>query len=282
LNKNNKFIVSDLEKLAEQYKANYLNANPFPHIVFDGIFNEDYLNLVLSEFPDLQIIKSAKFNNQKEKKFASNGELGMGERTKQLIHFLNSEPFLIFLNKLTGINDLLMPDPYLLGGGLHEIKRGGLLSIHADVNKHPPTGLHRRLNLILYLNKSWKEEYLGSLELWNKNMTKYEARILPIFNRLVIFDTDSDNFHGHPDPLMCPEGWSRKSLALYYYSKENPNKDDAMHDTIFRERPGEALNFPKQNMQVIIFLKKLIIAIMPPILLSLIKRLLNRYKSRKI
>jgi hypothetical protein len=109
--------------------------------------------------------------------------------------------------------------------------------VHADFNKHHQYGLDRRLNLLLYLNKNWKDEYGGNLELWDREMTRCEARVAPLFNRVMIFSTTDFTFHGHPDPLRCPEGMTRKSLALYYFSNGRPSEEiSGEHSTIFRER----------------------------------------------
>jgi len=64
--------------------------------------------------------------------------------------------------QLTGI-DALVPDPHFEGGGLHQIEPGGHLKVHADFNRHPRTGLARRLNALIYLNRDWKPEYGGAL-----------------------------------------------------------------------------------------------------------------------
>ena len=122
---------------------------------------------------------------------------------------------------MTGIQSLI-PDPSFQGGGLHQIVPGGKLGIHADFNKHSRFGLDRRLNLLLYLNKNWREEYGGHLELWDRDMTHCEAKVAPIFNRVMVFGTTDFTYHGHPDPLRCPEGMTRKSLALYYFSDGRP------------------------------------------------------------
>ena len=126
--------------------------------------------------------------------------------------------FLNFLQNITSIKEKLIADKELNGGGMHEIKKGGLLKIHSDFNKHPNLKLDRRLNVLIYLNKNWKEEYGGHLEFWDKEMKCCKTKILPIFNRMVIFSTTDFSNHGHPDPLNCPDLMSRKSIATYYYS----------------------------------------------------------------
>jgi hypothetical protein len=120
------------------------------------------------------------------------------------------------------------------------------LKIHADFNKHPKTKLDRRINILIYLNKEWKEEYGGHFELWNKDMTSCERKIKPDFNTLAIFSTSDFSYHGHPNPLLCPETMSRKSIALYYYSNGRPSQDIHSglqdHGTLFKARKNETMD----------------------------------------
>ena len=119
---------------------------------------------------------------------------------------------------MTGFKGLTS-DPYYLGGGIHQIGKGRFLKIHHDFTKHTYLpNLERKINLLIYLNSEWKEEYGGHLELWDSQMTTCHHRILPIFNRCVIFNTNKFSYHGHPDPITCPPERTRKSVALYYYS----------------------------------------------------------------
>jgi hypothetical protein len=123
--------------------------------------------------------------------------------------------------------------------------RGGHLKVHADFNRHPKTELERRLNVLIYLNRDWKDEYGGAFELWNEDMTRCETKVMPYFNRCVVFSTTSRSFHGHPEPLECPEDRTRKSLALYYYTKDRPAAEKRWeHNTLFKARPGEELPEP--------------------------------------
>jgi glycosyltransferase involved in cell wall biosynthesis len=143
------------------------------------------------------------------------------------------------LEKLTGIEGLIA-DPTLLGGGMHKIESGGKLSIHADSRKHTINGNYRRINLLVYLNKDWNKEWGGSLQLWDKDMTTMVQDIQPLFNRVVIFNTGADTYHGHPHPLNTPNGMSRISLALYYYTKENPDtEENSITSAVWKDEPVE-------------------------------------------
>ena len=276
LNEMNKNLLEIAKNNAESFSK----ASPFPNIYFDNFFNPEYLNKVLEEFPDLSSIKeSKKFQDAKQIKLASKGEQFFGIETKRFMHFLNSEPFLEFLQVLTGIEEPLINDPYFLGGGQHEIKKGGLLKIHADFNKHPKLGLDRRINVLVYLNKDWKEEYGGNFELWKTDMSECGKKILPIFNRMAIFSTTDFSYHGHPNPLNCPENRSRKSLALYYYTNGRPdneiNKGLEKHSTLFKAREGDTddkIAFKNNKYGY----KSLIKDLTPPIIFKILKSNTNK------
>jgi hypothetical protein len=236
------FYTPDIAKLlalASGNRKKYIEGNPFPHICLDNVFPDEVLNNVLQEFPGVDNAHWQRFQNAQELKLALKDESNYGAFTRQFINSLNSRPFLKFLEELTGIHGLI-PDPYLEGGGLHQIVRGGLLKIHADFNKHPITKLDRRLNVLIYLNKDWEESYGGYFELWDRKMEKAEVKILPLFNRMAIFSTTSYSYHGHPDPLNCPEDRTRKSIALYYYTNGRPEEEIdptlGSHSTLFKIR----------------------------------------------
>lgn len=230
---------SYLNNLALENQEAYAQAAPFPHIVIDNFLPEYILEDILKEFPTPKDIEWKRYDAPAEKKLASTSEIQMGEKTRLLLYQLNSSTFIDFIETLTGIQGII-PDPHFQGGGLHQIERGGFLKMHVDFNKHKRLHLDRRLNLLIYLNKNWQEDYGGHLELWDRKMTQCEKKILPIFNRCVIFSTTDFSYHGHPEPLTCPEGWSRKSLALYYYTNGRPASEvSGTHSTLFQERPTD-------------------------------------------
>jgi Rps23 Pro-64 3,4-dihydroxylase Tpa1-like proline 4-hydroxylase len=230
---------NELEKYALENKVDYISAKPFPHIVIDNFFNNNLLNDIINEFPKNLDKIGNKFENKVERKLSLNKSHLLSDNTNNFLNFLNSQIFLNFLQKLTGIDEKLVPDPYLLGGGLHELRKDGYLNIHADFNLHPSMKLDRRLNILIYLNKNWKENFGGSLQLWDKNMKECIQKIIPEFNRMVIFSTTDFSYHGNPDKVSCAEDNSRKSIAMYYYSNGRPSYERklGLHSTIFRKRP---------------------------------------------
>jgi glycosyltransferase involved in cell wall biosynthesis len=153
-----------------------------------------------------------------------NGISTVPEITKTLLLYMNSPEVLRKLERLTGIDNLI-PDPNYLGGGMHRIDSGGKLSVHADFMLNDVTRNFRRINLLIYLNENWETEWGGSLQLWSDDMSQMVREIEPIFNRAVIFNTGEKTYHGHPHPLNTPEGISRYSIALYYYTEEREGYD---------------------------------------------------------
>jgi Rps23 Pro-64 3,4-dihydroxylase Tpa1-like proline 4-hydroxylase len=234
---------SNLKNLGELKKKEYLLSEPFPSIILDNFFNEDYLKEILKEFPNLENLENtSKYVNKNEIKFANNNFELFPKILKNFISFLNSQEFINFIQNITSIKEPLKADKDLNGGGLHEIKKGGVLKIHTDFNRHPSLDLDRRVNVLIYLNKDWNDKYGGHLELWDKDMTECKQRILPIFNRMVIFSTNDYSNHGHPNPVTCPIDLSRKSIALYYFSKGRPaeelNRNHLKNKTYFKNRSG--------------------------------------------
>jgi hypothetical protein len=215
----------------------YANASPFPHVVVDDFADPELLDRVIAEFPRPAEM-GIQFDQPQEVKSAEQSWARMGPATRELLTVLDCAPFLAFLEALTGI-DALIPDPHFEGGGLHQIRRGGKLGVHADFNKHRVFDLDRRLNLLLYLNHDWDAAWGGQLELWDGEMTRCVEAVDPVFNRCVVFSTTSRAYHGHPDALACPAGTTRKSVALYYYTNGRPPEEEyGSHNTLFQHRPG--------------------------------------------
>jgi Rps23 Pro-64 3,4-dihydroxylase Tpa1-like proline 4-hydroxylase len=259
-------FASKLLSLARTNAEKYAAAKPFPHIYFDNFLPTKAAEAALRDFPEPRQVKWSEFDTTQEKKLAFDIVERLPVAVRDVLYFMNSRSMLEFLEILTGINGVI-PDPYYVGGGLHQIKRGGKLAVHADFNHHTRLNLERRINVLIYLNKDWKEEYGGHFELWNKDMTAAEQKLLPIFNRCAIFSTTSSSYHGHPDPLCCPPDRTRKSLATYYYSNGRPEEElrDA-HSTLFVRRPGEVEQQPA-------LLKKVMRAVCPPIVMDTYKKM---------
>ena len=238
----NGYLALDPDECREAGRSladKYQNASPFPHIVMDDFLDPEVLRGVLADFPSSDD-KEFFDRDQERFKFQYQPHESSSGLVRNLFAELNSQAFLGFLEELTGFKGLIS-DPYFDGGGLHETKRGGHLGVHADFNIHQRLNVERKLNLLVYLNEDWEDDYGGQLELWDRQMKECAVRVKPVFGRAVIFNTALDSFHGHPDPLNCPPERSRRSIATYYYSA--PEEGVAAlpkRTTNFRARPESA------------------------------------------
>ncbi len=235
MNLSNFIECENLDKNINKYSKEYLNAKPFPHIVIENFLKEDCIRNTLQGFKNVNWATYSHFNENKSGNKNTNFDPLLGNT----IDALNSKEFLNRLEKITGISSLI-PDHDLGSGGVHRSTRGGFLNIHADFTVHPyKKNWHRRVNVLIYLNEVWEEKWGGQLELWDKNMNKCVRKISPLMNRCLIFNTDYDSFHGHPEPMKCPENIYRKSIALYYYTEAKNNVKTVA--TNYKARPKDNL-----------------------------------------
>lgn len=217
---------------------NNFSDDPFKHLFIDNFFETNFANQLFENFPELDSELWERTNDPEiEVKMRSNwtSEFDVPEKIVDTIRIMNSAPFLQSLSYALGIPKLI-PDPYFSGGGLNVTVSGGLLDVHVDGNYHDATGLHRRVNVILYLNPGWQDGWGGEFGLYDNKGEKLIKKIAPLHNRFMAFDTNDFSFHGLPDPLNFPEGHARRSIILYYYTKEpRPNSQ------INVEQPHSAL-----------------------------------------
>jgi hypothetical protein len=222
-----------VESLAAQYQS----AEPFPHIHIESFLDPEVAGRLAQEFPQSGSAAWTQYKHYNENKLGLSKREQLPDGFGRLIDELNGPEFTAWLSQLTGIPHLIA-DQCLEGGGLHQSGRHGFLNIHADftVHHHHPDW-RRRVNLILYLNEGWREAWGGAIELWDRNVTRCLVKFPPLLNHAVIFSTDEDSYHGFPDPLTCPDGVTRKSVALYYYTVETTVN---ARSTNYRARPEDA------------------------------------------
>lgn len=217
-----------------QLRQDFQNAIPYPNIVIDSFLEQASSKEIIDSFPEVEDTFWTNYIHYNEKKHGLTKWEYFPNAIQNLITELRHPHFITWLEQVTQIENLF-PDPDLEGSGLHQTKRNGFLNIHADFTVHPKHKTwKRRVNLLLYLNQDWNSNWGGDLELWNADMSKCEKAIAPLANRLVIFATGKETYHGYPEPLKCPERVSRKSIALYYYTKENSPQSSS---TSYQPRP---------------------------------------------
>ncbi len=227
------------EHNSDQLHSAFSHAKPFPHIVINNFLKSDLLSKIISELPkfDPELGRGKSTVNQKRKIQVSNPD-HFTPTLGQLNDFLASKEFLADLSHITGIKNLLA-DEKLVGGGLHVTGPGGRLDVHLDFNYMEKRKLHRRINLLLYLNPKWEKDWGGNLQLWNQDVSKCELELLPDSNKCVIFETNDISYHG-VTPLSPTAGAFRYSFATYYYTIEAPaHWDGQINDTLFKARPEE-------------------------------------------
>jgi Rps23 Pro-64 3,4-dihydroxylase Tpa1-like proline 4-hydroxylase len=204
-------------RLALHHAEEWRTARPFSHVVIDDFLDHDIAAAVERDFPLLNDIDWVVRDNKNNIRRFQHDETKLRPLMRHMLRELNSRQFLLFVETLTGIDNLL-PDPYFIGGGPHLAGQGDFLNIHADFNWHHKLQAHRRVNVLIYMNPGWQEEWGGHLELWNLDMTRCERSIAPLFNRMVAFRVADGSNHGQPKPLTCPPGVYRRALNLYYYT----------------------------------------------------------------
>ena len=241
---------SELKGIAENSCRKLVNAKendnffdvPFKHLFVDNFFPQDFAQRCLDSFP---VINDTDWDAAKDKdievKFRTKweSEFDIPDGIVDAIRVMNSSIFLNAMSKIMGI-DKLIPDPYFSGGGLNVTCRGGLLDVHIDGNYHDASGLNRRLNAILYLNPGWDKSWGGEFGIYDNTGDICVKKIAPIFNRLVIFDTHDKSFHGLPNPINFPVNQPRKSILLYYYTKELRSAEHILvnepHSALWKKR----------------------------------------------
>lgn len=227
-------LTADLAAKRQQYAA----AEPFPHMVFDDVLLPEVFDRAVDEFPGLRDEFWKGYLHVNETKYSNTVPDSWGPTLNAVAKEFCSERFIGFLQELTGIENML-PDWSMDGGGLHQTLRGGHLNIHADfTTHHTHENWARRVNILLYLNREWPEEWGGKLELWNKDMTECQGKVTPAGNRMLVFTTTFDSFHGHPDGLTCPEDEARRSMALYYFTEE---EQAVRRSTNYQARPEDGM-----------------------------------------
>ena len=245
----------------------YRTAEPFPHLVLEDFLDAAILDEIVAEFDTMRPSDWLTYSHALQTKLASRPNTLLPRAAQNYFDRLYSGPFVRFLSKVTGIPNLVT-DPGLSGGGMHQIGGGGRFDVHVDFQKHPENKLDNRLVVITYLNRDWREEYGGRLELWRQNPAECATIVLPKFGRTLIMEESLRGAHGHPQPVNAPDGRPRRSVAAYFYTN---GRDDGFGGeglkTAYVHRPGRT---PRQRLEL------LAQQLLPPIIVSGIKALTRR------
>ncbi len=228
--------VDDLDRLAEECRERYLVAQPWPHVILHDLI--DPVTIAEAEAEELERALGLRIHRGNRMVKAESPEV-IGRAAQSVLDSLLTPPFVTFVERVTGISDL-KPDPTHAWAGIHVSPPGASQVIHRDFRLHPVNGLYHRVNVLVYLNSDWHEEYGGELELWSPRSSQCGRKVLPVAGTVVIFETTPESYHGVPDPVRCPEGRARLSLASYYYT-ESPGPRDRREPIVFSpRRPQDA------------------------------------------
>jgi hypothetical protein len=235
-------LNAEVLKDRARYATRFRSADPFPHLAIDQFFAPTFCERLITEFPPFDRGNYLNESGLPGGKSTVEDIRSLGGAYALADDLFQSADFSSLMSELTGIPDLLYDQMYV-GGGTHENRPGQELDPHVDFNYHPHQGWHRRLNLIVYLNPEWNEDWGGSIEFhedpWRPAEQNRIRRVVPLANRAILFETSERSWHGF-EVICQPRDHrpiSRKSLAIYMYTKDRPPAETApAHATVYVER----------------------------------------------
>ncbi len=231
-------VYTDPARIKE-LAASFQTAGPYKHLILDNFFQPEIADSLYSQFPsEEKLTKHWKGINENKSEGSNFSDFHpiFSEVRKEIM----SPEFAKWMEQVTGIQGVFVTDDNL-GTGLHQGSNGSFLDIHVDFNIHHVKNVHRRLNMLVYLNRDWKEEYGGGMEMWNADMTKMEKIVMPHLNRVLIFETSNISYHGYSKITLPPEV-TRKSFYVYFYTElEDKSLLNSYHDTIFKAKPSDTV-----------------------------------------
>ena len=225
------------EEAKNLFSSDFNNAKPYKHLVIDHFLKEEIAQKIYDHFPEYEKFNK-KYDGLNERKAEGSNFEDFDPMFTELKKEISSQEFCDWIAKVTGVEKSFVTDD-AMGAGLHQGKNGSFLDIHIDYSMHHLQKVYRRLNLLIFFNPGWKDEWAGHTELWNEDMTVCEKKVRPDFNRCVIFETTGNSYHGY-GKISPPEEITRKSFYTYFYTHENVNHKEGYHDTIFKPRPDDS------------------------------------------
>lgn len=262
---------AEAKTIGAKLASSYQGKSPYDYGCFDNFLPEEVVKRVREEA--LQLGSKDPENDSGNEKLKTSFKPDiMPTYSRAVFHALSSRAFIQFLEQMSGIKGLI-PDPYYMGGGIHRSETGGFLSIHADFDHHSIMDLERRMNVLIYLNPDWKEEYGGAFEIWTDDMSKKVDSFAPVMNRMCCFSTGRDTMHGNPEPVNHPDGDPRLSIALYYYTATWA-EGRTSQSTVFKQRPGS--EDAKSNEAMM----RVVRDIVPPLIYRKSRNLLHKIRNR--
>jgi len=207
-------------------KEDYVDNSPYPHVVIDDFLNPEILksaSKAIHKGIDTLAWQKGDHPGQRYKKWIEKHK-AMPEPARRVSQWLGGSDFLHFISEISGIPNLIS-DNFNLGGGIHCSSTGGRLGTHYDFNWNEELGLIRRINVLLFMNYDWEEKWKGNFQMWKTDRSEVAKEIEPIANRLVMFNTTLNSWHGFTEKIECPADRYRLSFAKYYYQYPEKHED---------------------------------------------------------
>ena len=220
-----------LDSILNEERVETIYSHPWEHIVIENMFKSNLIQEVSNSIPDYSDKywnDGNHFINENANKKEIIDKSKFCSSLQEIINYFSSPQFINRLEKLTNISKLFINDN-LTGGGLVISPIKAKLEKHIDFNYNNELKMYRAVNLICYFNEDWKEEFGGNFQLYNKELEEVK-KISPILNRVLIFKSNNRTIHG----FDMINNKSRKSLNLWYYTKDKPiYVDYKEHKTIW-------------------------------------------------
>jgi Rps23 Pro-64 3,4-dihydroxylase Tpa1-like proline 4-hydroxylase len=247
-----------LNKLKLISNKKYNDSTPYPHIVLDNILDETYATKCQQEIINIPSEMWDRYNNPFEQKFTLRDKNNIPEYCHNLFNLLTSSEVVDVLSNITG--EQLYNDPTKNWWGIHTYNNGDYLDIHSDAGNHPITKQKKHITFGIYLSYKWKEENGGHLEIWSGDnvlnddakIVNCENKILPIFNRMIMFTNTTNAWHGNPEPVLIENDAKRIFLTLSYISeKHNDGMENNREKAFFVNRPNDPINLEKDTLRLL-------------------------------
>ena len=228
----------------EALKASVDTSQPVKNFMIENFMEEGFANQIQDCFPSFEEAKNLGQNTaasvNEQNKYPVTDSTQFKPPLLKLHEMLQSTYFCDLLSYVFDIPKIIS-DPQLVGGGIHQTGPRGHLDVHVDFNYIKDRQLFRRMNILVYFNQDWHDDWGGNIELWDKDVKHCIHSFPPTFNRCVVFETNEISYHG-VTAVKCPESTARRSFAGYYYTVEEPEWwDGKAHSTLFKARPDEKL-----------------------------------------
>ena len=204
--------TTDIEGLHKKF----IDSGSVKYVAIENFFTEEWANKLHDDFPLPGTTDAPwkKFDDPVEKRFIM-WNIEQIPSIVDTIKSVHSSTFINIVEKITGFEDIIIDPCYKHATGIAAYPRDGKLSIHLDVNINMESRAQRVCNLLVYLNKDWKDEYNGNLQVGDTPYTCKDI-VAPHWNTAIIMENSPVSYHGLPKRLKCPDGYFRKNLAIYY------------------------------------------------------------------